>query len=189
MSGDMSWLVEGWDLGDIWCLAFVKDTEPSTALLRIGADQGTIRPQTLEQLMDGDLSPDTIVAGDFSGWTVIFQVNGWTANDSDVLARLAQETTVVVVLKHPYASSRFVYAVNGEIVTNFDPVTPRQRYGSDPDRLLTEIRRSGINPNREPCGSGRGAGVQELMVLAHRLTGVTLTPDIMSAVLLGATIT
>jgi uncharacterized protein DUF6461 len=147
---------DGWDLGDIWCLAFVKDTEPSTALLRIGAAQGGIRPQTLGQPMNGDLSPDKIVAGDVNGWTVIFQVNGDTADSSDVLARPAPETTAVVVLKHPYASGRFVYAVNGEIVTNFDPVSPRRRHGSDPDHLLTEMRRSGINPNREPCGPGRG---------------------------------
>ncbi|MFF4416173.1 DUF6461 domain-containing protein [Streptosporangium sp. NPDC001559] len=188
MSGDTSWLVDGWDLGDIWCLTFVKGTDPSTALLRIGADQKTVRPQTLEQLMDGDLSPDKIVAGDFGDWTVIFQVNGWTADSSDVLARLAQNTTAIVVLNHPYASSRFVYAVNSEIITNFDPISPQQRYGSDPDHLLTEMRRADINPNRQPGGPGKAAGVRELMVLAHQLTGIILTPDIMNVVLLGATL-
>lgn len=60
---DVAWLAEDDELGDLWCLTFVRGVGEVEALLRLGADQNSIRPLTHDELLDDGLSPETVLAG------------------------------------------------------------------------------------------------------------------------------
>ncbi|WP_223167061.1 DUF6461 domain-containing protein [Nonomuraea sp. SYSU D8015] len=66
--------------------------------------------------------------------------------------------SLVSVLRHDYATDLFVYAIDGDRLTSFDPRKPAWRYGSDPDRLLDTMRQVGIDPTYLPGGDVTGDG-------------------------------
>lgn len=45
---------------------------------------------------------------------------------------LSAETEAIMIFSNVNAWNRFVYLVNGEVVTSFDPVSPYWRQGSTP---------------------------------------------------------
>ncbi|MEW9533906.1 DUF6461 domain-containing protein [Microbispora sp. NPDC049125] len=128
---------------------------------------------------------------------MLIEVFGWKALDA--LQALSVGTEAVSVRRHDDSSDRFAYAVDGEQVTAFDPMIPAWRYGTDPDRLVELMRDVGFDPAYEPSveddeadeneeGSFDRPTVDGALMLAARLTGVILTPDVLDGPLLGADI-
>ncbi|MEU1727219.1 DUF6461 domain-containing protein [Actinomadura sp. ATCC 39365] len=69
--------------------------------------------------------------------------------------------------------------MDGELITYFNPKTPEWRHGSDPDRLNDLMRESGLAPEDGPgTGAEAPSSASGALLLAARLTGVLLTPDI-----------
>ncbi|TDD45805.1 hypothetical protein E1286_22850 [Nonomuraea terrae] len=174
---DVAWLAEDDELGDLWCLTFVRGVSEVEALVRLGADQESIRPLTYDELTDDGLFPETVLAGRVGDWTVLFEESGWTCTEADKAHALSAGTVAVVVLRHDYASDAFVYAVDGELVTYFNPKIPEWRHGSDPDRLNDLMREVGLDPDDVPrSGAEAPSPVSGALLLAARLTGVVLPP-------------
>ncbi|MEU8271760.1 DUF6461 domain-containing protein [Sphaerisporangium sp. NPDC049002] len=71
---DIAWLVDEEELGDLWCLTFVRGLDETEALRRMGAKEDSIRPLTYEALMDEGLFEDTALAGRRGDWTVLIEV-------------------------------------------------------------------------------------------------------------------
>ena len=65
-------------------------------------------------------------------------------------------------------TTRFSYAVSGQLLTAFEAMTPDRRFGADPDAL--ETARAGL-----PWATGDW--VPLLLALAARVTGVRVRPD------------
>ncbi|MEU7889795.1 DUF6461 domain-containing protein [Microbispora bryophytorum] len=190
---DIAWLYPEWGLGDLWCLTFVRDVDEIEALRRMGASEESIEPLTYEQLIDGGLFPDTVLAGRLGDWTALIEVYGWHATEIDTLRALSSGTESVSVLRHDYASDDFAYAVDGELITCFDPGIPAWRSGSDPDRLVNVMRDAGFDPDYTPGDShdgatGRRPNVASALLLVARLTGVMLTEEILNGPWLGGSV-
>ncbi|WP_113705336.1 DUF6461 domain-containing protein [Nonomuraea lactucae] len=199
---DVDWLAHGWELGDVWCLTFVRDLDDAEALRRLGASEESIRPLSYQELMDEGLFPHTVLAGRLVGWVVLIERNGSEATEPDALRALSAGTEVVSVLRHDYANDMFVYAIDGERLTSFDPRKPGWRYGSDPDRLLSVMREAGLDPTYVPgdyVPQDEDDGEDEdiipilptvngALTLAARLTGVVLSQEVLHGPLLGGVV-
>ncbi|WP_214415350.1 DUF6461 domain-containing protein [Sphaerisporangium fuscum] len=185
---DIAWLVEEEELGDLWCLTYVKGLDEAEALRRMGAEADSVRPLTYEALMDEGLFQDTALAARLDEWTVLIEVYGWQATESAVLRALSAGTEVVSVLRHDYYANEFAYAVDGELVTCFNYMHPTQRYGSDPDRLVDVMREVGFDPGREGDRTEDDKPIDRALRLAARLTGVVLTQEVLGGCLMGGVI-
>jgi hypothetical protein len=80
---DVAWLAEDDQLGDLWCLTFVRGVSEVQALRRLGADQESIRPLTYDELIDDGLFPETVLVGRVGDWTVLIEESGWTCTEAD----------------------------------------------------------------------------------------------------------
>ncbi|WP_285711091.1 DUF6461 domain-containing protein [Microtetraspora sp. NBRC 16547] len=186
---DVAWLAEDDELGDLWGLTFVRGVSEVEALLRLGADQESIRPLTYDKLIDDGLFPETLLAGRVGDWTVLIEESGWTCTEVDKAQVLSAGTVAVAVLRHDYASDEFVYAVDGELVTYFNPEIPEWRHGSDPDRLNDLMREVGLDPDGVPgTGAEAPSSVSGALLLAARLTGVVLPPEIIRGPLMSGVV-
>ncbi|GGL06706.1 hypothetical protein Sme01_66980 [Sphaerisporangium melleum] len=198
---DVNWLAHGWELGDVWCLTFVRGIEEAEALRRFGAHEESIRPLSYRELTDEGLFPHTVLAGRLDGWAAIIERNGSEAMQVDVLRALSAQTELVIVLRHDHANDLFAYAVDGEVLTSFDPRKPGWRDGSDPDRLLDAMREVGFDPTHVPgnhllhdesdeneeSNIDRPA-VDGALMLAARLTGVVLSQSVLNGPLLSGVV-
>ncbi|MGW0589815.1 DUF6461 domain-containing protein [Streptosporangium sp. NPDC002607] len=189
---DVAWLASDYGLGDLWCLTFIRGLDEAEALRRVGAEERSIRPLTYEELIDEGLFPNTLLAGRLGDWAVLIEESGWDALDA--VETLSVGSEAVSVLRHDYATNRFAYAVDGEVVTSFDPMIPAWRYGSDPDRLVGLMRDVGFDPAYVPGdGADEDNGeravehpiVDGALMLVARLTGVMLTQEVLNGPLRG----
>ncbi|MFG1959821.1 DUF6461 domain-containing protein [Nonomuraea sp. NPDC049028] len=193
---DVSWLARGWELGDIWCLTFVRDLDEAEALRRLGAAEESIRPVTYRELTDEGLFPHTALAGRLEGWVVLIERNGSEATKPEAVRALSAGTELVSVMRHDYATDLFVYAIDGDRLTSFDPRKPAWRYGSDPDCVLDAMQEVGVHPTylpgdpvtREADISAEAPTMNEALMLAARLTGVVLSKKVLNGSLMGGVI-
>ncbi|GIH91071.1 DUF6461 domain-containing protein [Planobispora siamensis] len=81
-------------------------------------------------------------------------------------ARLVAGTTI---------DEEFVHTADGMVTTRFEPYSPCDREGADPDRLLFHMRNLNLPLNGEELPDTRTTRDLAL-VLASRVTGVNLTP-------------
>ncbi|SDM55678.1 DUF6461 domain-containing protein [Allokutzneria albata] len=145
MGDDLAWADaspgEGQVLDEIFCLTFVRGVDAAEALRRMGGMPDTVATRTssdhwkLHNFDDG--YPETALALPLGTWTVVFEPSGF--NGSSLTPVVSRGTEVVSVLRHDYATPSFDYAVDGELITTFDPTFPAHRYGADPDRLLPRM--------------------------------------------------
>lgn len=193
---DVNWLAHGWELGDAWCLTFVRGLEDAEALRRLGAREESIRPLSYRVLTDEGLYPHTVLAGRVEGWVVLVERNGGAAIQPGPLRALSAGTELVSVFRHDHANDLFVYALDGEVLTSFDPGKPGWRDGSDPDRLLDTMREVGFDPAYVPGAcvpqddedeefSIDRPRVDGALMLAAQLTGVVFSQRVLNGPLLG----
>ncbi|MFB9968034.1 DUF6461 domain-containing protein [Sinosporangium siamense] len=162
------------------------------ALRRTGAVEESIRPLSYAELVDKGLFPGTVLAGRLGDWVVLIGRNQGRAPDSAAVSALSRGTEMVSVLRHDYASDYFIYAVDGDEVTGFDPRKPAWRYGSDPERLLEEMGHAGLDPAYPPSDDDEWdesvvhrPAVDGALVLAARLAGVAFTHEVLHGPLTG----
>jgi hypothetical protein len=86
----------------------------------------------------------------------------------------------VSVLRHDYAYHAFAHAVDGEVVTQFDPTSPADRRGTDPDRLLPRMTDVGLT------GAEHGGHISRSLRLVEQLTGALPTFEALTGPLISA---
>ncbi|WP_205718313.1 DUF6461 domain-containing protein [Actinomadura sp. WMMA1423] len=184
-------------LGEIFCLTFLKGVDETEALSRLGALPDTLRHRTLEEAQE---VYDCYEAGytdfasaiDLGAWTVLVEPMGFQGAMNEQLTALSRGTEVVSVLRHDYADHGFCYAVDGMLVTGFEPTWPEHRWGSEPDRLLGKMRAAGLDPDAEDDGEDDGDFVpgayMPALLLAGLITGALPHPDTLDGRLLTAAI-
>ena len=147
---DLAWADGGErdSLGEIFCLTFIRDVDAAEALRRMGGLPGTFATRTWSNAGDldnfDDGYPEMAMALPLGGWTVVFESYGF--NGISLTSALSHGTEALSVLRHDYASPAFAYAVDGVLITGFDPTCPypHLRYGADPDRLLSHMLEVGF---------------------------------------------
>ena len=180
-------------LGEIFCLTFIQHVDPAQALGRMGA-----YPDTLVELDPDDMYerrtsfdagyPTMAGAVAVGGWTLILEPYGFEAAGT-LLAEMSRGTVALSVLRHDYAHPHFTYAVDGVELVTFDPEWMDSVWGAEPHRLLAPMHTVGFDPvdSFEDAEMIEDA-VPRMMRLASVITGVTPTPEMLTAPMLAAQI-
>ncbi|MFI6501677.1 DUF6461 domain-containing protein [Nonomuraea typhae] len=176
-------------LGEIYCVSFVRGVAPEEVLRRFGVDEATFAEISLDELASrsweesADSSAGWVGAASLGGWSVLVEPGGWQAAVAEhVFTKVSRGTELVSVCRHDYAADSFLYAIDGRQITWFDPETPGERVGDEPDRLLDRMRRLGLDPDAEEIDDALDRAFQ----LAAELTGLTCTPELLERRFLAA---
>lgn len=172
-------------LGGIFCLTFVREVDEAEALRRMGGLPDTIATRTPYDIGDlhnfDDGYPTAASVLRLGNWTVVFEPGGFEG--AQLLAAMSYGTEAVSVLRHDYASPEFGYAVDGEVITQFDPTFPARRHGADPDRLLPRMRQVGFTMDDDHEFDD---AIARSLRLARQLTGVLPTFEALAGPLTSA---
>ncbi|WP_148307999.1 DUF6461 domain-containing protein [Actinoplanes friuliensis] len=158
------------ELGETFCLTFVKNADPSEALLRMGGYPDTLRERTPEELS----GPPIAAALSLGTWSVVVEPAGTLGADHAVLEAVSRGTAAVSVLRNDAAAAHFGYAVDGTTVSGFDPgyPAPETTWGSDPGMLRHLMDALGLQPPSDESETTWEHAEAKALVLAQRITGV-----------------
>ncbi|MEU7693506.1 Lsr2 family protein [Microbispora hainanensis] len=180
---DYAWQDEG-PLGPIYTITLVRGVEEYEVLRRLGAAPEHIRLIDVDEYPDSSRTEIVTVrrAGD---WTIVIEECGWLGVQREVIGKLSRDgEEAVAVMRHDYAARHdFAYALDGELVTGFDPSQPGTRWGTAPDRLNRHLRQLGIDPATDDWIDN---AIQAVLALAGRISGVVVTPAHIERPVLGA---
>ncbi|MEU8279394.1 DUF6461 domain-containing protein [Microbispora bryophytorum] len=180
---DYAWQDEG-PLGPIYTITLVRGVEEYEVLRRLGAAPEHIRLIDVDEYPDSSRTEIVTVrrAGD---WTLVIEECGWLGVQREVIGKLSRDGgEAVAVMRHDYAARHdFAYALDGELVTGFDPSRPGTRWGTAPDRLNRHIRQLGIDPATDDWIDN---AIPAVLALASRISGVVVTPAHIERPVLGA---
>ncbi|MET0135026.1 MAG: DUF6461 domain-containing protein [Kibdelosporangium sp.] len=179
VADDLAWADaspgDGPMLDEIFCLTFIRGVDGTEALRRMGALPDTVATRTCSDIEDlhnfDDGYPEVASVLPLGAWTVVLEPNGF--NGSHLTPVVSCGTEAVSVLRHDYASPTFAYAVDGELITQFDPTFPAYRHGADPDRLLSRMHDVGFTTAEDDEDhDGFGGDTGRSLRLIEQLTGV-----------------
>ncbi|MEV4296102.1 DUF6461 domain-containing protein [Microbispora rosea] len=116
---------------------------------------------------------------------IVTEECGWRGIQREVIGELSRDGgEAVAVMRHDYGARQdFAYALDGELVTGFDPSRPGTRWGTAPDRLNRHLRELGIDPAADDRIDN---AIQAVLALAGRISGVVVTPAHVERPVLGA---
>ena len=133
-----------------YCLTLVSGTTVADAIARLGGeDTGEI--QDLEGLVDNAF--ETQSSSGFrstsaglcrvSGWTLVFEPNGFLGVTPTVAERLASDGVLVSHFRNVNAHGQFAWWERGEPQLKFDPLLPSQRHGPQAQEMVATLRAAG----------------------------------------------
>ncbi|MEW9556161.1 DUF6461 domain-containing protein [Nonomuraea sp. NPDC050783] len=194
-------------LGDIYAVAFVRGLGPAEVLRRFDPAGAPGREMTFDELDTevGEFVMETkggsgggyVGVVEAGGWCVAVELWGWSSAVGEAVSALSRGGELVAVSRHDYADDHFVHALDGAVVTEFDPNVPHYRYGTDAHRLDGLMREVGMRldgPDDEPDDDGPGddelvdgrydPSLARAFALAARITGVPFAPELLDGPLL-----
>lgn len=181
-------------LSEIFCVSFFHGLGPDEVLSRFGPNETSEGEMSFGELWDvvGDFTMDTqggsgsghVGARQIGEWTVALEPLGWFAMLPEYFADYSRGCEMVVASRHDYAEDHFVYAVDGEAVTQFTPSRPITRRGTDPDRLNRAMRTVGFltdEPDDEDdfWDALWDDRIARTFALAAEITGLSFTPGLL----------
>jgi hypothetical protein len=161
-------------MGESSCFTFIRGRSVGEVVASAG----------FEAVEDLDLSDDpgaaehlagegvAVFAAD-NGWTVIYQDNGFPDQFANALLASSAAEQGVVAFWNVNSVTEFSYWEAGTLVTSFD--FPDDRHGSEPDRLLADMRALGLAPDEDE--GFVDLHYAKMMALAERITRVRLGPN------------
>jgi hypothetical protein len=172
-------------LGETFCLTYLKGLDAAAALRRLGGYPDTIRDRPGAEVAG---QPRGAVALELRGWSVVIEPGGVLGADHALLEVASRGTAAVSVLRHDAAAAHFGYAVDGTTITGFDPGYPAEEtiWGEDPQLLRHLMDALELRPPSDESQSAWQDAEARAIVLAQRITGVRLPERPLSATLLSA---
>ncbi|XVQ16177.1 DUF6461 domain-containing protein [Spirillospora sp. CA-255316] len=109
-----------------------------------------MRPRTLEeasQAYDPYQAgyPEFAFALNLGTWTVSIEPDGFQSSLIEPLTALSRGTQAVSVQRHDHADHGFSYAVDGTLITGFEPTWPNRRWGSQPAACMLDWFAGALN--------------------------------------------
>ena len=150
-------------LRDGACITLVGPPNADVVVRGFGGDLAGARQMSLAAPGMPGVDEPTLAVREVGAWLLVVEVNGWQGSRPEVLRRVSAGGRVVSVYWNVNMTTRFSYAVSGQLLTAFEAMTPDRRWGADPDGL--EAARAGL-----PWATGDW--VPLLLALAARVTGV-----------------
>ncbi|MFI0486238.1 DUF6461 domain-containing protein [Actinomadura sp. 9N215] len=191
----VEWVDDGLLLGEVFCLTFLKNVDETEALSRLGGLPDTLRPRTLDEATEAYGSyeegyAEFAFALNLGAWTVLVEPDSVQGSCTGPLTALSQGTEAVSVRRNDYADHAFRYAVDGTLVTGFEPTWPDHRWGSEPDRLLGQMRAAGLDPDADDDDDDDyvSRAYVPALLLAGLITGAVPHPDALAGELPSAQI-
>jgi hypothetical protein len=150
------------------CITLVRPADADGVVRGFGGDLARSRQVSLAGLGAPGAGEPVLAVRDVGTCLLVLEVNGWQGSRPEVLRRISAGARAVSVYWNVNMTTRFSYAVSGQVLTAFEAMTPDRRWGADPDCL--EAARSGL-----PWETGDW--VPLLLALAARVTGVQVRPE------------
>ncbi|MFF0015150.1 DUF6461 domain-containing protein [Streptomyces sp. NPDC005374] len=168
MTDGLRWVSDAYPFG--YSLVFCEGLTPEEVLRRLGARLGSLFPLTrheaqeievrnsmdepfdLDHLEDLDVerveelgflrrSVDAVVrAGTIEGWAFAVQASTSYVSAVGYLPALSRGTRVVTACRDVNAVQRVEYAVDGRVLSSFDPLIPAYDDGAEPSALGPPFR-------------------------------------------------
>jgi hypothetical protein len=194
VAGDAGWRwVERFEsLG--FCLLFARGVSEEQLLAAYGCAPGSARVLTWAQLLEDEEFADNVAVdgppvvrvGRVCEWAFGFEDITPQGGRPEVARRLPPGTESVSILRVANAFSWLRHAVDGVAVTEFEPLSPHDRRGREPDRLVPLMRQVGLNPDGPlylEGGFDPTTGALDLITVAWgmRLSGDTITGPLLTA--------
>jgi hypothetical protein len=150
------------ELGDFFCLTYVKGVDEAEALRRLSAGPGA-------------------AAVTIGSWSVVIERGVDRSADHDLLEAVSRGTEAVVVLRDDARSPHFGYAKDGTTISAFDPSYPAAEtmWGSDTELLRPLMRALGIRQPDDENETPWEDAEAKAIVLAQRITGQRLPETVL----------
>lgn len=168
MASEWDWVTEAFPHG--LRLTFVRGATPERLIEEFGADPATARWLTAEVTFE-TISDSWVRVGRTGEWVFsfdnyYFDIGGFSAKAQELSAG-----TELVHLDSLMGSGCFYYFADGDEVTSFEPLTSADRYGTDPDRFVPQMRRVGLDvepppDDAAPARNDPNIAVLEMLTLA-----------------------
>ncbi|GLY47778.1 DUF6461 domain-containing protein [Lentzea sp. NBRC 102530] len=146
-----------------------EDLLSAVGATRIGDTRWNAEDAQVVPFRQGDAGLRVAPAGE---WSVLIEFHSLKGADGDWLREISRERTAVSYYHTGGGLERFSLAVDGEVVTEFEPALAAHRTGSSPDHLVDDMRAVGIDPDGSSEHDHLGPATLELLA---RLTGVRAT--------------
>ncbi|MFJ7213472.1 DUF6461 domain-containing protein [Amycolatopsis sp. NPDC098790] len=172
---DLGWVLDPAMV--MWCLTCVRRVSAEDLLAAAGAttvadarwDAGQAQSEAHHR---GGAGVRVASSGD---WSILIELQSLKGADGEWLQSISRGGEAVCFYHSGSGMERFSHAVDGVLVTEFEPAIPARRSGTEPDRLVADMRAAGIDPDGV-TGDG-DLGVAALR-LVERVSGVRLTSDL-----------
>ncbi|MGW4948395.1 DUF6461 domain-containing protein [Actinoplanes sp. NPDC004185] len=180
-------------LGPTFCLTYVKDADPASALRRLGGCPDTVRERTPAEVTGRREpaeagNPEVAVALQLGAWSVVIEPGGILGADHGLLEAASRGSAAVSVLRHDAAAAHFGYAVDGTMIIGFDPGYPAEEtvWGADPGLLRHLMDALGLRAPTDEYEPTWPDAEARAIVLAQRITGARLPDRPLSAARISA---
>ncbi len=154
-----------------YCFTGVVGLDRDEAVIRLGGDPGQAQQRTFEECFWPADGPQWAQVGAVDGGVLVAEHNGWRAEES--IETLSKGARLACFFRNVQAVMRFVYAVDGALVAEFDPLLhadPTAAGGCDAIAAHLDGLRFGLF-SAEPSA----------LSLLERLTGVRVSRSWLSA--------
>ncbi len=150
---------------EAYCFTAVVGLPPDEVIRRLGADPDKPEePRTFEECFWTADGPQWAQVGPADGGLVVAEHNGFRAEQR--AARLSEGGVLACFFRNVQAVMRFVYAVDGAVLAEFDPLVDRLPPGGvDP---------ASIEPALDGLSFGLFTAEPSALTLLERLTGVRI---------------
>jgi hypothetical protein len=184
-AADYAWLDERYKhLTEMYCVTLVRGLTPEALLTELKAEPepGLVGVDALDgpcfdawDEHGGDrLFVGVTAVGD---WSLMVEFNGFLGVTPKAMLPVSRGRGVVSHFRNINAVDHFYWFEDGDTRLHFEPLFPYHRDGSHADELLTEMRESGFDL-RDTRDRDYAAHTKAAFALAHRLTGIRLTPEL-----------
>jgi hypothetical protein len=175
--GEWDWL-EGSALRLGCALIFARDVTHDQVFEAFDLDPSSARME--EWVYDVDHRK--VRVGRLGAWA--FAIDEWMESlelalrGKSVVSRLSAGTEAVAVWWTPKPNENFEYWADGTLVTSFEPYRACDRYGSEPDRFLREMRHVGMVTEYDDGAEGPEDDLIAALDLAAAALGIRLPEQV-----------
>ena len=184
-AADYAWLEERYEnLMQAYCITLVRGLTPEELLRELKAEPGP-RITGVDGLCGPSYEVDapsrlSVGATRVGDWSLMVEFNGYLGVMNGAMIPLSRGRTVVSHFLNVNAVDDFCWYEDGSLRLHFQPLFAYERHGTHPDELLEHMRESGFDLIEHDEDDERdyegltGAS----FALAHRITGIRLTPEL-----------
>jgi uncharacterized protein DUF6461 len=156
---------------EAFCFTAVVGLDPGETARRLDGDLAAGQPRTFDECFWAADGPQWAQIGTVEGGVLVAENNGWRAEEC--IERLSKDVRVACFFRNVQAVMHFVYAVDGTVVAEFDPLVEKwPSGGADPAAIAAVM---------DGLAFGLFAAEASALTLLERLTGVRVQESWLNA--------